>query len=62
MAQVCRMSDLTAIRPVTPDTPGFDALLTQSLAEGHRMLLRFEENWRFGANLFDRPGEFILGA
>ncbi|MDB5528963.1 MAG: GCN5-related N-acetyltransferase [Devosia sp.] len=26
------------------------------------MLLRLEENWRSGANRFDRPGELILGA
>jgi GNAT superfamily N-acetyltransferase len=50
------------LAPVTPDDPGFDALLAQSLAEGHRMLMRFAENWRAGANRFTRPGELILGA
>jgi GNAT superfamily N-acetyltransferase len=56
------LSVQVALAPVMPDDPGFDLLLAQSLAEGHRMLLRFEENWHSGANRFDRPGELILGA
>ncbi|WP_375451566.1 GNAT family N-acetyltransferase [uncultured Devosia sp.] len=55
------MSEITII-PLTPDTPTFPTLLAQSLAEGHRMLARFEQNWRSGANRFDRPGELVLGA
>lgn len=50
-----------ALAPVTPATRGFDYLLQESLAEGHRMLLRFEENWRSGGNRFARPGEVIVG-
>ena len=50
-----------ALAPVTPDVTGFDYLLQESLAEGHRMLLRFAENWRMGTNRFDHPGEIILG-
>jgi GNAT superfamily N-acetyltransferase len=53
---------MLTLAPVTPDDPGFDVLLAQSLAEDHRMLLRFAENWRSGSNRFARPGEFILGA
>ena len=49
------------LAPVTPDVPGFDQLLVESLAHGHRMLARFAENWRSGSNLFKRPGECMLG-
>jgi hypothetical protein len=47
---------------VTPDSPGFDRVRAESAAEGHRMLDRFAEHWHDGTNLFDRPGEVILGA
>lgn len=48
--------------PVTPETEGFDALLRESLADGHHMLRRLRDNWRSGANRFDRPGETLTGA
>ena len=47
---------------VTPDAPGFEALRFECEAKGHHMLSRFSENWRNGANRFDRPGELIAGA
>ena len=50
-----------ALAPVTPDAAGFDRLLHESLADGHRMPLRFVENWRSGSNRFNRPGEIIVG-
>ncbi|WP_240230150.1 GNAT family N-acetyltransferase [Devosia lacusdianchii] len=50
-----------ALAPVIPDVAGFDDLLQESLAEGHRMLLRFDESWRSGSNRFERPGETVLG-
>lgn len=50
------------LAPVTPEADGFDQLLRASQTEGHRMLLRFAENWQSGGNRFDRPGECILGA
>lgn len=53
---------MLTLAPITPEDPGFAALLEQSLAEDHRMLLRFAENWHSGANRFTRPGELILGA
>jgi GNAT superfamily N-acetyltransferase len=49
------------LEPVTPDSQGFDQLRTASEAEGHRMLMRFVENWRAGTNRFRRPGEIMLG-
>ena len=49
------------LAPLSPDTPGFDRLRAESVAEGHRMLRRFAENWRAGSNRFDRPGETMLG-
>ena len=50
------------LRPATPDTDGYAALLRESLSEGHQMLRRLEENWRSGANTFSRRGEMLLGA
>jgi GNAT superfamily N-acetyltransferase len=50
------------ISPVTLDTPGFRELSQQCAAEGHRMLGRFEENWRNGSNRFDAPSEQAFGA
>ena len=50
------------LRPITPETDGFAALLRESLSEGHRMLHRLEENWRSGSNTFSRRGETLLGA
>lgn len=51
-----------AFRPASPDTPGYDALLRESLGEGHAMLRRLQENWLSGANRFSQPGEILLGA
>ncbi|MCG7392802.1 GNAT family N-acetyltransferase [Microvirga sp. ACRRW] len=51
-----------SFQPLTPDTDGFDALLHESLSEGHGMLQRLQENWRNGTNRFLRPGEILLGA
>ena len=45
-----------------PSAAGFSALLAESQSEGHRMLLRFAENWADGSNRFTHPGETILGA
>lgn len=50
------------LAPVTPDTAGFDRLLAESRAGGHQMLSYFDENWRSGANTFDRNGEIVFGA
>lgn len=49
------------LRHVTPDVDGFAALLQQSLAEGHGMLRRLEENWRLETNTFSRSGEILVG-
>jgi hypothetical protein len=40
---------------VTPDSPGFAELISQSMAEGFNMLRRLEDNWLSGHNRFDRP-------
>ncbi|WP_445679657.1 GNAT family N-acetyltransferase [Radicibacter daui] len=45
-----------------PDDPGFAALLADCTADGNRIATRFAENWRSGANRFDRPGELLLSA
>ncbi|MBU9809776.1 MULTISPECIES: GNAT family N-acetyltransferase [Yersiniaceae] len=47
---------------VTPDSPGFAELKSQSMAEGFNMLRRLEDNWLSGQNRFDRPGEKLIGA
>lgn len=49
------------LAPVSPHSAGFPVLMAESEHEGHRMLARFEGNWRSG-HRFDRPGEVILGA
>ncbi len=51
-----------AFQPAFPDTPGYDALLRESLDEGHAMLQRLQGNWLNGTNRFSRPGEMLLGA
>lgn len=53
---------MLAFGDVTPDTPGFDHLCAESLAERHRMLERFATHWRDGSNRFAGPGERIIGA
>ena len=45
---------------VTPDSPGFAELRSQSMAEGFNMLRRLEDNWLSGHNRFDRPGEKLI--
>lgn len=50
------------IVPITPAFDGFDALREASIGEGHRMLVRLQENWVSGLNRFDRPGEILAGA
>jgi len=47
---------------VTPDSPGFAELRSQSTAEGFNMLRRLEDNWLSGQNRFDKPGEKLIGA
>lgn len=47
---------------VTPDVPGFDRLLGESIGAGHHMLDRFAAHWRDGSNRFSQPGECIVGA
>ena len=53
---------MVTLAPVTPDTPGFEPLLAESLAGGHQMLHFFAENWHSGANVFARRGEVMYGA
>jgi GNAT superfamily N-acetyltransferase len=48
------------IRSMNPEMDGFHDLLDESLIEGHRMLLRLQENWFGGKNTFSRPGEKIV--
>ncbi|WP_434582419.1 GNAT family N-acetyltransferase [Klebsiella sp. R390] len=50
------------IRPVTPETPGFLALRSESLEQQFAMLRRLTENWQSGKNRFNAPGEKLLGA
>lgn len=50
------------ISPITPETDGFELLLQESVAEGHRMLHRLQENWLSGLNRFDGPGEILVGS
>lgn len=50
------------LRSVTPDSPGFAELRSQSMSEGFNMLRRLEDNWLSGHNRFDRPGEKLIGA
>ncbi|MGD9427126.1 GNAT family N-acetyltransferase [Pantoea sp. NSTU24] len=47
---------------VIPCSPGFEALKSQSMAEGFNMLRRLEENWLSGDNRFNRPGESLISA
>jgi GNAT superfamily N-acetyltransferase len=47
---------------LTPNSPGFVELRSQSMAEGFNMLRRLEENWLSGHNRFERPGEKLIGA
>jgi GNAT superfamily N-acetyltransferase len=47
---------------LTPHSPEFVELRSQSITEGFNMLRRLEENWRSGYNRFDRPGEKLIGA
>jgi GNAT superfamily N-acetyltransferase len=54
--------ELYDLRPMTPDIPGYSDLVQESMAEGHRMLLRLRENWLIGRNTFDRPGEVLVCA
>ncbi|MET0531413.1 MAG: GNAT family N-acetyltransferase [Microvirga sp.] len=53
---------MISFRPVTPDLECYDALLRESLSEGHAMLQRLGENWLNGTNRFSKPGEILLGA
>ncbi|XXD07458.1 GNAT family N-acetyltransferase [Klebsiella sp. R445] len=50
------------IRPVTPETPGFLALRSESLEQQFAMLRRLTENWQSGKNRFNAPREKLLGA
>ena len=50
---------LQAVRHALP--PGLDALRTDALAEGHRLLERLAAEWNAGAR-FDRDGEALLAA
>ena len=45
-----------------PGAAGFSDLLAESQIEGHRMLMRFAENWENGSNRFGLPGEIVQGA
>ena len=47
---------------ISPASPGFVDLKSQSMAEGFNMLRRLEENWHSGHNRFGRPGEKLIGA
>lgn len=47
---------------MTPASSGFDALASDASAEGRRFVARLAEEWRGGANRFDRPGEAFRGA
>lgn len=47
---------------LTPNSPGFVELRSQSVAEGFNMLRRLEENWLSRQNRFDSPGEKLIGA
>jgi len=53
---------MIALRPASPDVKGYDALLRESVAEGHGMLERLRDGWRNGTNRFSQPGEALLGA
>ncbi|MBO9582437.1 MAG: GNAT family N-acetyltransferase [Sphingobium sp.] len=48
--------------PVKPGAPGFDDLLSLSLAEGHDMLRKLVDEWASATNRFDSTGECYLGA
>lgn len=39
---------------------GLDGLVEASLAEGHALVRRLRDDWRTGANRFDRPGEALF--
>ena len=53
---------MIAFQLANPDSEGFDALLRESLSEGHVMLQRLQDNWYNGTNRFSRPGEVLIGA
>ncbi|WP_414650179.1 GNAT family N-acetyltransferase [Dyella sp.] len=46
---------------VTPESPGFDALLQEAGDQGFPFLDRLHTEWLDGTNRFDRPGEALLG-
>lgn len=48
------------IRKDLPD--GFDALLSDSVADGHQFLQRLQTEWVSRANRFSMPGELLLAA
>ncbi len=52
--EVRRLADL----PLADLVP----LIEQSLAEGHRMIVRLRDEWLDSSNRFDRPGEALYAA
>jgi GNAT superfamily N-acetyltransferase len=51
-----------SFQSITPAIDGYDALLQESLSEGHAMLQRLRENWLNGTNRFSKAGEMLIGA
>lgn len=56
------LSRMFSFQPITPAADGYDALLRESLDEGHAMLGRLRENWLNGTNRFSGTGETLIGA
>jgi len=52
---------LRLVRVHELDTLAWAPLLAASKAEGQQMLSRLLQDWRSGANRFDRPGESLWG-
>ena len=53
---------LITLRPVGGLDPAVAPLAEAAACEGFAFVHRLVEEWRTGANRFDRPGEILLGA
>ena len=50
------------IRPVRYCEPEFAALIAETGAGDGRFIFRLRDHWVDGSEIYDRPGEILLGA
>jgi GNAT superfamily N-acetyltransferase len=55
------MGDQVHIRRLRSLPPDVESLRREAAAQGFRFMDRLCADWASGANIFDRPGEFLLG-